>query len=282
MEKIVSYIASIAWLAAAASVGWMAKLLAGPPANSVIDTIALLVALAGAAGCVFMAWKEYKAGRATPLQNTSQKPAPRQISVKRLTEGQITDIHRTLEALSQAGLIDVIPADRDTIVEAIEEEGWGDGALGTYEVLLTMRWLYEKLGMDLPKLVFTCEGTEQYDEDIQSLVKSIVGLMGYNEDQAEIRVHWPDIKQTSGHVDLTLLGETYHLPCEFHAKYTPSGLIEELVKQVPQKAAGTLHWEFLDSAFVFAMMEEAAAKAFNETVLQSGDGFQWRGALPFL
>ena len=269
MTVLVHLLAAALWLLAFALLAYLVthSLLAGPT-----TTLTVVMQIGLSAAAVFSIWNAWReALDARRANSAAGQRLPRRGPVRRahavptrypLSQTDRESVDRVLGALRDAKLLGPDEVDPARLVERMEQEGFGEH-IGAYEVMLSIRALEEDTGRGLSDLVFTHEQVEIEPDDIAKLVSRILAVMKYDVTAGNVRVPTPALSNSQGVVAFTCEGREISLPCTFHGKYTPEGLIEGLAREISLPDRKVLCWESIDSSIVLACMTPMVMDRFN-------------------
>lgn len=271
MIVFIHLLAPALWLVACALIAYLVvhSLLTGPAtAGAAIFQIGLTAA---AVYCIWNVWREVSdAQRAISAHRQwrpRRKPIHRTHAMSTrypLSQSDRDSADRVLGALRSVSLLGPDDVDPAALVDRMEQEGFG-APIGAYEVMLMLRAVEEESGQKLSGLAFTHEQVEIEPDDIAKLVSRILAVMEYDVPARDVRVRVPKPAPSgsNGVVMFTCEGREISLPCTFHAKYTPVGLIEGLVRELSPPPGKVMCWESIDSSIVLACLTPTATDKFN-------------------
>ncbi len=286
----ITLVPALAWLVAAAAMGWLAWTIWSASENAGILEYGLMAfAVIGAGLSLKAAYREGNSARVAYRDGSAfwvpEEPESQVIGAKAgnrypMTETQIDHVKNVLAALSEAGLLN--EEGHIALIAEMEHEGFGDD-IAACETLLSLRSLFQEHDMEFDSMVFTDEHVEVSEEGLKYLTQKLLAIAGCTVTTDDITIKWPEAAADNGLVEININDVVHEIRCDFHGKYTPDGLIEgiaELTQREVQKNGEYLYWENLDSSLLVACMTPEAARGFNSTMESLDDPFRFEPVHP--
>ena len=281
---VLTLLPALAWLAAVFAVGWLAwTALASAQDPGALEYGVFVIAAVGAVFCLFVAHREFSNALRAHRENSPfwrpDEPVSAVIGARAgnrypMSDAQITHATAVLTALSDAGLIAQSDGQEIGIIAAMEQEGYGD-QIGAAETMISLRAVFEDNDLEFDAMLYVDQGVEVSNRQIQFLAKELLALGGHSLAIDNITMDPPESGTGPGRILITLDTVQHEIACEFHPKYTPTGLVEGIAAMAGEQNGERLYWESLDSTLVVARLTPARAGAVNAGMQALNDQFRF-------